>query len=137
HAMEVLELLDDPNITGEKVIQLFEGYEHVEATSETVTGDKGSTDFIKILIKGENGKSFGGSAKTFGVVGRLGGIGARPSRIGLVSDADGAVSAVAIAVKLADMSAKGDRLPGDVYVPTHICPNAPTEPHEPVDFMGS
>lgn len=137
HAMEVLELLDDPNITGKKVVQLFEGYEHVEATSETVPGDKGSTDFIKILIKGENGKSFGGSAKTFGVVGRLGGIGARPSRIGLVSDADGAVSAVAIAAKLADMSAKGDRLPGDVYVTTHICPNAPTEPHEPVDFMGS
>ena len=137
HAMEAFELLDDANITGEKVIQLFEGYEHIEASSDTVPGEKGSTDFIKILIKGVNGKSSGGSAKTFGIVGRLGGIGARPSRIGLVSDADGAVSAVAIATKLADMSEKGDRLPGDVYVTTHICPNAPTEPHEPVDFMGS
>ena len=35
------------------------------------------------------------------------------------------------------MSRKGDRLPGDVYITTHICPHAPTEPHEPVDFMGS
>lgn len=137
HAMKALELLDDAKITGEKVIQIFEGYEHVEASSETVHGEQGTTDFIKILIKGVHGKSSGGSAKTFGVVGRLGGIGARPSRIGIVSDADGAVSAVAIAAKLADMSEKGDRLPGDVYVTTHICPDAPTEPHEPVDFMGS
>lgn len=137
HTIESLDLLDDGNITGKKVINIFEDCEHVEASSETVHGEQGSTDFIKILIKGENGKSSGGSARTFGVVGRLGGIGARPSRIGLVSDADGAVSAIAVAVKLADMSKKGDRLLGDVYITTHICPNAPTMPHEPVDFMGS
>lgn len=35
------------------------------------------------------------------------------------------------------MQAKGDILDGDVIVSTHICPDAPTEPHEPVDFMGS
>jgi hypothetical protein len=35
------------------------------------------------------------------------------------------------------MSAAGDRMPGDVMVATHICPNAPTEPHDPVPFMGS
>lgn len=28
-------------------------------------------------------------------------------------------------------------MPGDVYVTTHICPDAPTRPHEPVDFMDS
>ncbi|WP_096185638.1 DUF1177 domain-containing protein [Evansella halocellulosilytica] len=137
YAIQSVELLDDPSINGEKVVQLFEGYEHVEATSETVVGEKGTTDFIKIFVKGTNGKSSGGSAKTFGLVGRLGGIGARPSRIGLVSDADGAVAAVAAAAKLAEMSDKGDRLEGDVYITTHICPNAPTQPHEPVDFMGS
>ncbi|MDQ0252801.1 hypothetical protein J2S74_000173 [Evansella vedderi] len=137
YAMQAIELLDDPSITGEKVIEQFEGYDHVEASSVTVQGDKGSTDFIKILVKGYNGKSTGGTAKTFGLVGRLGGIGARPSRIGIVSDADGAVAAVAAAAKLADMSKKGDRLEGDVYITTHICPDAPTQPHEPVDFMGS
>lgn len=137
YTMQSIELLDDPSITGEKVVELFQGYEYLEASSETVQGEDGSTDFIKILIKGTNGKSTGGSAQTFGLVGRLGGIGARPSRIGLVSDADGAVAAVAAAAKLADMSQKGDRLEGDVYVTTHICPNAPTQPHEPVDFMGS
>lgn len=135
--MESLELLDDLYITGEKVIALFDEYEQIETSSVTVEGEEGSTDFIDILVKGTDGKSTGGSAPTLGICGRLGGIGARPSNIGLVSDGDGAVSAVAIAMKLADMSVKGDRLPGDVLITTHICPTAPTQPHEPVDFMGS
>lgn len=71
------------------------------------------------------------------MIGRLGGIGARPGRTGLVSDADGAIAALSAALKLAEMSTKGDILEGDVIVTTHICPNAPTQPHEPVDFMGS
>lgn len=137
HSMNILDLLDDPNASGEMVVDLFKGYEHVVATTETVQGEEGSTDFVKIIIKGTEGKSTGGKSKTFGIIGRLGGIGARPSRIGIVSDADGAVSAIAAATKLADMSKKGDRLVGDVAITTHICPNAPTEPHEPVDFMGS
>jgi hypothetical protein len=137
HTLKIYDLLDDPNINGQTVVDLFNGYEHVEASTETVFGEKGSTDFIKIIIKGTAGKSTGGNSKTFGVVGRLGGIGARPSRVGLVSDADGAISAIAIALKLADMSKKGDRIVGDVAVTTHICPNAPTLPHKPVDFMDS
>lgn len=56
---------------------------------------------------------------------------------GLVSDADGAAAAIATAAKLLDMRRRGDVLPGDVVVATHICPNAPTEPHDPVPFMGS
>ncbi len=71
------------------------------------------------------------------MLGRLGGVGARPEMIGLVSDADGAITAVATALKLADMRSKGDVLPGDVVIGTHICPNAPTIPHKPVPFMGS
>jgi hypothetical protein len=83
--------------------------------------------------------SAGGAAdaKTLGIVGRLGGIGARPSRIGLVSDADGAIAAVAAALKLAQMRRNGDPLPGDVFLTTHVCPTAPTRPHDPVDFMDS
>lgn len=131
------ELLYDAFVTGEKVVDLFKSYPHVTATSTTVEGDEGSTDFVKIVIAGTQGKQNGGTAPTFGIVGRLGGIGARPNRIGLVSDADGAVAAVAAALKLADMSEKGDRLEGDVIISTHICPDAPTQPHEPVDFMGS
>ena len=76
-------------------------------------------------------------APTLGVVGRLGGIGARPGLIGFVSDGDGAAAALTIALKLGDMNRRGDILDGDVIVATHICPDAPTQPHDPVPFMGS
>lgn len=135
--MVAIDTLDDSFVTGEKVKALFNEYPGVSVTVKKVTGEKGSTDFIKIVVPGSEGKSKGGSAPTFGIIGRLGGIGARPSRIGLVSDADGAVAAVAAGLKLADMQTKGDRLKGDVIITTHICPDAPTRPHEPVDFMDS
>ena len=57
--------------------------------------------------------------------------------VGIVSDADGAVTALSVALKLADMRVNGDRLKGDVVVGTHVCPNAPVTPHKPVPFMGS
>ncbi|HEO8422252.1 DUF1177 domain-containing protein [Niallia sp. FSL W8-0635] len=132
-----LETLDNAFVTGEIVADLFKEYPNVQTDVVKVTGEKGSTDFIKITIPGSKGKSSGGTVPTVGIIGRLGGIGARPSRIGLVSDADGAVAAIASALKLADMQVKGDVLTGDVIVSTHICPDAPTRPHEPVDFMDS
>ncbi|AQR78100.1 DUF1177 domain-containing protein [Paenibacillus larvae] len=132
--LTVYETLDSAYVTGDKVKELFQDYPKVSVTVQKITGEEGSTDFIKIVIPGSNGKSNGGDAPTFGIIGRLGGIGARPSRVGLVSDGDGAVAS---ALKLADMQVKGDVLPGDVIATTHICPDAPTQPHEPVDFMGS
>ena len=132
-----LEAMDDGFVTGERVKALFTDYPDVAITVKTVEGDKGSTDFIRITVFGTNGKAKGGDAPTLGIVGRLGGIGARPSRIGIVSDADGAVAAVGAALKLADMQTKGDHLQGDVIISTHICPDAPTRPHQPVDFMDS
>jgi hypothetical protein len=35
------------------------------------------------------------------------------------------------------MAKSGDVLRGDVFVSTHVCPNAPTSPHDPVPFMDS
>ncbi|MDN4602707.1 DUF1177 domain-containing protein [Paenibacillus sp. F6_3S_P_1C] len=132
-----LDALDSAYVNGESVKQIFVQYPQVSVEVLTVQGEKGSTDFVKIIIPGTDGKLSGGQAPTMGIVGRLGGIGARPTRIGLVSDADGAVAAVAAGLKLADMQTKGDSLKGDVIVTTHICPDAPTLPHEPVDFMDS
>ncbi|MBY0010327.1 DUF1177 domain-containing protein [Paenibacillus typhae] len=133
----VMNTMDSAYVNGEQIRQLFSDYSGIEVLVKKVEGEKGSTEFVKITIPGSEGKLNGGSAPTFGIVGRLGGIGARPSRIGIVSDADGAVAAVAAALKLADMQAKGDVLKGDVLITTHICPDAPTLPHEPVDFMDS
>ncbi len=138
YAIEVYDLLDDSNVTGEKVESYLEAISADEKiVVETVHGENGSTDFINIHIKGTDGKEAGGSAPTLGIVGRLGGIGARPETKGFVSDGDGALSAIAIAAKLLDMTKKGDRLRGDVSISTHICPDAPTQPHDPVPFMGS
>ncbi len=135
--IEVMELLDSSHISGNDVREFLQGRGLKDIEVKTITGEKGSTDFIKIKVSGTQGKSREGSAKTLGVIGRLGGVGARPEQIGLVSDADGAIVAISLALKLADMQAKGDELDGDVVISTHICPDAPVQPHEPVPFMGS
>jgi len=135
--LQVFELLDSAYVDGQQVVDLFAGLPGISATTTRVSGAKGRTDFVRITVPGAQGKSRGGSAPTLGIIGRLGGIGARPTRIGLVSDADGAVAAVSCALKLAQMQGKGDVLDGDVVITTHICPDAPTRPHEPVDFMDS
>ncbi|WP_330985482.1 MULTISPECIES: DUF1177 domain-containing protein [Enterobacterales] len=137
HTLQVFDILDSAWASGEKVAALFADYADVSLSVKTIHGPRGKTDFIRIIIPGSEGKRGGGSAPTLGVIGRLGGIGARPGRIGLVSDADGAIAAIACALKLADMQRQGDVLSGDVIVTTHICPDAPTRPHEPVDFMDS
>jgi len=135
--IEIYELLDDAKINGEAVASLLKerGIDDVEVRS--IEGERGKTDSIKIAIPGSAGKKSRGHSPTLGVIGRLGGVGARPQMIGLVSDADGALTALSIALKLADMKKRGDVLPGDVIITTHICPNAPVTPHEPVPFMGS
>ncbi|WP_347554111.1 DUF1177 domain-containing protein [Robbsia sp. KACC 23696] len=137
--LQVFEAFDSRYASGQTVVDLLAPFADVGVTVEVleIGGPKGTTDFVKIAIPGEAGKRSGGTAKSLGIVGRLGGIGARPSRIGLVSDADGAITAVAAALKLAQMRRNGDPLPGDVFLTTHICPTAPTRPHDPVDFMDS
>jgi len=136
--LQVFDALDSAYANGQTVVDLFAPYtEHAKVAFETITGPKGKTDFVRIEIAGTSGKRAGGQAPTLGIVGRLGGVGARPSRIGLVSDGDGAVAAIAAALKLAHMCTQGDPLPGDVIITTHVCPDAPTRPHEPVDFMDS
>lgn len=137
--IEIFELLDSPKIEPNEVMKIFleRGVEKEELRLENIKEERGETLFLKIRIKGENGKSRNGSSPTLGVIGRLGGIGARPHKVGLVSDADGAITALSVALKLADMRRKGDILKGDVIVSTHLCPNSPVIPHDPVPFMGS
>jgi len=137
HVLEVIDLLDDPNVTGEKVKKFLteRGVEDIQVSE--VRGDKGKTDFLKIRIPGRRGKSQNGDAPTLGIIGRLGGVGARPELVGMVSDADGAIVALAAALKIAEMRSRGDELEGDVVMTTHICPSAPTMPHKPVPMMSS
>lgn len=139
HTLAVFEAFDSAHASGQTVIDLLAPFiGKVQVSVEPITGPRGTTEFVRIVIPGTSGKISGGTTPTLGIIGRLGGIGARPSRIGLVSDGDGAVAAIAIARKLAHMAAKGgDALQGDIIIATHICPDAPTRPHHPVDFMDS
>ena len=126
----IYDLLDDPSVNGSDIRKVFERYD-VDVHVKIIKGEKGKTDVITIRIPGK------GKENVLGIIGQLGGVGARPNFIGLVSDGDGAVVALASALKLAKMRQRGDILESDVIVATHVCPNAPIEPHEPVPFMGS
>lgn len=79
----------------------------------------------------------GGKQRTLGVIGRLGAQQAQPERLGMVSDADGSIVALALALKLLRMHASGAVLQGDVIVTTHIATHVSIKEHKPVDFMGS
>ncbi len=135
--IEIYELLDSPKANGERVASLLteRGTDAVEVMP--IQGEKGKTDSLKVWIFGSQGRKAGGPAPTLGIIGRLGGVGARPQVVGLVSDADGAIAALSLALKVADMKKEGDLLRGDIIVATHICPTSPIIPHEPVPFMGA
>jgi len=135
--IDIYEILDAPSASGARVQAYLKETGTAECEVNHVTSDKGATDFIKITVPGKNGRINGGDAPTLGIIGRLGGIGARPERVGFVSDGDGALAVLAAAAKLGRMASLGDQLEGDVILSTHICPNAPTRPHKPVPFMDS
>ncbi len=135
--IEIYELLDSAKVDGEQVAQFLKNRGVREVGVIRLRGEKVVTDSVKIRIPGRSGRRSGGDSPTLGVIGQLGGVGARPQEIGLVSDADGAIVALSVALRLADMKERGDLLPGDVITATHICTNAAMIPHEPVPFMGS
>jgi len=137
HVLQIIDVLDDPKVSGGKIKEILveHGVESVEIIP--LSGPKGKTDFVKIIIPGKNGKEKNGDAPTLGIIGRLGGVGARPEITGIVSDADGAIVALACAIKLGESQKRGDILEGDVIITTHITPSAPTKPHKPVPFMDS
>lgn len=135
--LRTLDLLDAAAVTGQQVADAIRATGVKEVEVQRLAGEQGSTDVLRVTVPGTRGRLRGGPAPTLGIVGRLGGIGARPVQIGLVSDGDGAVTAVACALELGRMAAGGDRLPGDVMIATHICPDAPTIEHPVVTMMNS
>ncbi len=136
--IDMYEIMDSSTVCAKDIADYLKG---IKADADIhyydVIGPRGDTEMIHVKIAGTNGKINGGTAPTIGLLGRLGGLGARPAMTGFVSDGDGALVAMACAAKLLDMQNKGDFLEGDVVLSTHICPDAPTQPHDPVPFMGS
>jgi hypothetical protein len=134
HILDAIEVLHGADATGERVADWLRTAG--AGTVDVLPIEKGGrTDLVRVTIPGTAGRQRGGDAPTLGVIGRLGGLGVRPHRIGLVSDADGAIVALAAASALVRMAAHGDRLRGDVLVRTHISPASPIVPHEPAAFV--
>jgi len=133
--MEIIDLLDDPEVDGERVKTFLQGRGIGEIEINALEGENSKTDMLKIIIPGKHGKWGGGDAPTLGIIGRLGGIGVRPKYLGLVSDADGAIVALSSALKIGEMRNRGDVIEGDVIITTHISPSSPILPHRPVPFV--
>lgn len=135
---ELFDLLDSSTACAAQVTDYLRSIRpQADIRHYDLVGPRGDTEMIHIRVPGTQGKTAGGTAPTLGMLGRLGGLGARPAMTGFVSDGDGALTALTVAAKLLDMQKKGDFLEGDVVISTHICPDAPTQPHDPVPFMGS
>ena len=140
--LEVYECLDRPREAVDRLAALFPS-DGIGLEIQHISGNKGKTGFVRVTVPGSRGRSTGGPARTLGVIGRLGGLGARPAVTGFVSDGDSALIALSVALKLARMRARGDRFKGDVIVATHVCTDAPILPvnsplaKNPVAFMDS
>ena len=104
--LEAMEVLDGV-VTAELVSETLRKSGIEDITVIPVEADTGSTEFIRIKIPGLHGKSKNGNVPTLGIIGRLGGVGARPEKIGIVSDADGAVTAIATALKISKINREG------------------------------
>ncbi|MER6523936.1 DUF1177 family protein [Streptomyces sp. NPDC001508] len=126
--LDAWDLIDLPNANGATVRDHFAAEFAEESLWPTVTrldGEHTGTDVVRWSIPGTEGNT----APTLAVIGRLGGIGVRPGKEGTVSDADGAIVATAVALKLARAHQRGEPTKGDVVIVTHICPTAPTRDH--------
>ncbi len=133
--LDAVALVDTADANGQAVSDWLRA---LGADADTIRLEgRGHTDLVRAVVAGSRGRAAGGSAPTLGIIGRLGGVGARPDRLGLVSDGDGAIVALAAAAWLARAASHGDRLAGDVLIRTHISPASPMVPHEPAPFIDS
>jgi len=133
--LEILDILDNPKVKALEVKKLFNERGCQSISVESVEGEHGEVEFIKIILAGLNGKIKGGNSPTINIVGQLGGIGAYPIMTGFVSDGDGALAALSAALKIVEMQSRECYLEGDVVVTTHICNTAPITPRKLVTFL--
>ena len=135
--IDLFEILDDPNANGAAVADYLGDLGATNVKVMPAKNDAGKVDFIEIAVEGASGRRTGGDAPTLGIIGCLGGLGARPEFGGFVSDGDGARAALSDAAKIVRMAALGDRQQGDVIVTKQTCPYAPTREHFPLRQLSS
>ncbi len=90
HALQtpyrMYELLDSPQASGAIVADYLKAIDPECTVKPTRWKAPRALPTWCVRIPGAHGKSSGGDAPTIGLLGRLGGLGARPERIGFVSD---------------------------------------------------
>ncbi|MGE0340989.1 MAG: DUF1177 family protein [Xanthobacteraceae bacterium] len=132
--IDVLDLMTMPDAGIDEFLALMPNVK-MDVRREVVSNEKGSTEFLKILIPGTRGKSSGGDTRTLGVIGSLGALRFAGENRGLVSDADGCVAALAVALRFARMAEKGQRITADVMISTQVCQRGYEAPHDPYPFV--
>ena len=130
--LEITELLSDPAAGGREVVSLFPAGTVLTRTPVATPGD--AFDFIRVEIPGHDGKHAGGGAPTLGLLGQLGGLRV-PGIPGLASEADGALVALAVALRMARQHEAHETFVGDVIGTTHVCQQAVLEPRDPYPFV--
>ena len=128
--IRVIDILDSPSVREEDIEDLVKLCGSASTEFERLRSEKGETLFTRIVF------DFG-KGRRIGIIGRLGGVGARPHIVGMVSDADGAIVALAVAEKLARMCSRKEDLVGRYVITTNISPHAPVKPEKPVPMMDS
>lgn len=137
HVTHSIDFLNAPEISLQKIEEKIKDVGIADYEVKHLTGEKGTTTFLKVRIPRQTGSKECEKPRTLGIIGRLGGVGVRPKKVGLVSDADGAIVALACMMAFGEMFRRGERLPGDIIISTHVTPSAPIIPHDPVPFVGS
>ena len=130
--LEIWELLNDPAAGGREVATLFPEGTYLTRTPIASSGD--TFDFLRFEFPGRDGRYAGGDAPTLGLLGQLGGLRV-PGIPGLASEADGAIVALAVALRMARQRDAGEMFAGDVIVTTHVCQQAVLEPRDPYPFV--
>lgn len=134
YILESMEFMDNAELSPEQIEKKL-GELGVEYVVEHLEGEKGETTLLKACIPGTEIAEENVKTRTLGIIGTLAGVGVRPKRPGLVSDADGAIIALACIMKLKEMQRRGDSLPSDVILATHIAPSTSVRPRDPVNFV--
>ena len=97
--IDTIEFLDDAsNCATAFRDKLPDGDYSVEITP--FKSDLGTTEFIKVLFPGLDGKSAGGKSPTMGIIGSNGGLRLPGPYPGLASDADGCIVGLAVGLKI-------------------------------------
>lgn len=131
------EMLSRHDVSGETIAEMLRDLGLSNVSVRRVETGSSFTDFIRICIPGSAGKSKGMNAPTLGVVGRLSGIKLENQPLALISDADGAIAALALAIRLAPLSNTKSAPLGDVIISTQIALSSFSKIHEPAALATS